>query len=44
MYNITNKIRLFKSRKMRWSGFLASMGRRRIHAGFLRESQAERDH
>jgi hypothetical protein len=37
-------IRMMKSRRMRWAGHVACMGRRGMHIGFLWQSQKERDH
>jgi hypothetical protein len=37
-------IRMMKSRRMRWVGYVARIGRRGIHVGYLWGSQKERDH
>jgi hypothetical protein len=39
-----NIIRMIKSRKMRWAGHVARIGRRRMHIGYRWESQKEGDH
>jgi hypothetical protein len=37
-------ITMIKSRRMRWAGNVARMGRRGMHIGFWWESQKERGH
>jgi hypothetical protein len=37
-------IRVIKSRRIRWAGHVARMGKRGKHIGFWLESQKERDH
>jgi hypothetical protein len=37
-------IRIFKSRRMRWTGYVERMGLRGMHERFWWESQKERDH
>jgi hypothetical protein len=39
-----NIIRMIKSRRMRWAGHVARMGRRGIHIGYWWGSQKEKDH
>jgi hypothetical protein len=39
-----NIIRVVKSRRMRWLGHVARMGRIEMHTAFWWESQKERDH
>jgi hypothetical protein len=34
---------MIKSRRMKWVGYVACMGRIKMHVGFLWESQKERD-
>jgi hypothetical protein len=44
LYSSPNIIRMFKSRRMRWSGHVARIGRRGLHVGYWWGSQKERDH
>jgi hypothetical protein len=44
LYSSPSIIRIIKSRRMRWAGNLARMGRRRMHIGCWWESQRERGH
>jgi hypothetical protein len=44
LYSSTSIIRMIKSRRMRWAGHIARIGRRRMHIGYRWESQRERDH
>jgi hypothetical protein len=43
LYSSPNLIRMIKSRRMRWAGHVARMGRRGMHIGYWWESQKERD-
>jgi hypothetical protein len=43
LYSSPNIIRIFKSRRMRWAGQVARMSRSRMHLGYWRENQKERD-
>jgi hypothetical protein len=44
VYSSRNIIRTIKSRRMRWAGHVARMGRRGMHIGYWWESQKQRDH
>jgi hypothetical protein len=44
LYSLPNIIRIIKSRRMRWAGHVARMGRIGTHIGYFVESQRERDH
>jgi hypothetical protein len=43
LYSSPSIIRIIKSRRMRWAGRVARMGRRETHIGYWWESQRERD-
>jgi hypothetical protein len=43
LHSSPNIIRTIKSRRMRWTGHVARMGRRGMHIGYWWESQKERD-
>jgi hypothetical protein len=44
LYSPPDTIRMIKSRRMKWAGYVARMWRRVIHIGYWRESQKERAH
>jgi hypothetical protein len=44
LYSLPNVIRLIKSRRMRWAGHVAQMGRRGMHVGYWWENHKEGDH
>jgi hypothetical protein len=44
LYSWPNMIRMIKSRRMRWAGHVARMGRREMHIGYWWESQKAIDH
>jgi hypothetical protein len=44
VYSSPNIIRMIKSRRMRWAGHVAQMGRKGMHIGYRWESQKESDH
>jgi hypothetical protein len=43
-YSSPNIVRVVKSRRMRWLGHVARMGRREVHTGFWLENLKERGH
>jgi hypothetical protein len=44
LYSPPSIIRVIKSRRMRWAGHVARMGRSGMHIGYWWESQKEMDH
>jgi hypothetical protein len=44
LYYSPSIIRMIKSRRMRWAGHIAQMGRRGMHIGFWWETRKERGH
>jgi hypothetical protein len=44
LYSSPNIIRMIKSKRMRWAGYVAAMEMRGMHIGFWWESQNDRDH
>jgi hypothetical protein len=44
LYSSPSIIRIIKSRRMRWTGHVARMGRRGARIDYWWESQRERDH
>jgi hypothetical protein len=44
LYCTPSIIRIIKSRRLRWAGQVARMGRRGMEVGFWGESRKERDH
>jgi hypothetical protein len=44
LYSSPNIIRVIKSRRMRWAGHVARMGKREVHAEFWWEDLREGDH
>jgi hypothetical protein len=44
LYSSPSIIRMIKSRRMRWLGYVAWMGKRGTHIGYWWENQKKRDH
>jgi hypothetical protein len=44
LYCSPSVIRIIRSRRMRWAGHVAGMGRKGMHIRFWWESRKERDH
>jgi hypothetical protein len=43
LYSSSNVIKMIKSRRMSWEGYVARMGRSGMHKGYWWESKKERD-
>jgi hypothetical protein len=43
LYSSPSIIRMNKSKRIKWEGHVAQMGRRGMHIGYWRETQKERD-
>jgi hypothetical protein len=44
LYSSSSTVRMIKSRRMRWTGHVARIGRRGMHIGYWWESQKDGDH
>jgi hypothetical protein len=44
LYSSPSIIRIIKSRRMRWAGHVARMGKRKLRIGYWWRSQRETDH
>jgi hypothetical protein len=44
LYSSSNIIRIIKSRRIKWAGHVARMGRRGMRIGYWWESQKKREH
>jgi hypothetical protein len=44
LYSSPSIIRIIKSRRMRWAGHVARMGKREMRIGYWWERERERDH
>jgi hypothetical protein len=44
LYSLPNIVRVVKTRRMRWAGYVARMGWREVCTGFWRRNLRERDH
>jgi hypothetical protein len=44
LYSSSSTIRMMNSRRIRWVGHVARLGRRGMYTGYWWESQMERDH
>jgi len=44
LYSSSNIIRVIKSRRIRWAGHVAPMGKVEVHTGFCWRDPRERDH